>query len=994
MRLFLVTLLLFVGIISKSQTYLELLGNLEAGSYFIGKTNPNDYIRWPNDYNCHFYYENEIKPEQIDSLENDIANKLRIYTFMPNELLIDNDSIWQDRKKRFVKRMLSFGVYNQYNKNNLFENAQYFGVNQDSNAIQNICSLYPMYFEDQLSPPFIFEFWDNNQAFKSFYDNILSANSLPYDCDTRFYNEILGKNKSTYNEWTALARTLQYEDFIFKNSNNYERLLGVLVTISEYLKNSQTTLVGKEGLYTGLGLAYFDLGNTDQEYKSYIYSLKTASYINIGNGQFVYNYFPLLHLVKSLSAYNGDFHFVNKITDLLNEKNLQFEDGHTPFLIKTSNKTYSNYEYLIVKGCFELEKLYLNPDYIEQFKLIELGIVSQLINFYNDSRKNNIFLDKFVVSLYSKAIAKYVERNYVDEQVSLYYLQYAFDLSLKSYSSSFYEQCTDEYLISLISHGYYTRAKELIDLCMVSQVTNNQFIYYCSKINLIRYYMGIEDIDSAIDVFNSFQEEIDNSYYPNDHYLKKVYYMSEIEIAERLDSTRLIAEGELGLKNAERDFTVVYNNYQKLEDEVTTELQQKNIEFINEELYRKQREIELKEVELKNKNDSIRVQDQLLSSKTIEINKINKSLNLSSLRLTKSESENSYIRGINDSLNTFTSILKDSVQNLYDSIIKYDSVLVSKKAEIAGLEVKNKWTTRFAVFAAFVAVAFAFEQKRQRNLKDLALKKEQMEREMKERKNLELEIANNKLKTETEEKIRALETKKDLEINKEKLEKELAITSNNFLKDRLNIHHSKGGLGTIALAMGNLMMKILGSNVDVEIKKETEGLFNAISLLKDYSKQCIKNSIEPLIKLSDEFENIKLYMKLYNFEKSDKPIDLEFSETIMAIKETTLFPSNILQPIVQNCIDHAFINYQNPIGNKIYIDVNENDLVIIDNGKGTSNTKEMKINKDNTGISTNDIEKYLNTLKQQKICNLVFNKEKSITLSKNGATVKLFNLIS
>lgn len=237
--------------------------------------------------------------------------------------------------------------------------------------------------------------------------------------------------------------------------------------------------------------------------------------------------------------------------------------------------------------------------------------------------------------------------------------------------------------------------------------------------------------------------------------------------------------------------------------------------------------------------------------------------------------------------------------------------------------------------------------------------------------------------------------KKLKKTNKEKLEieKELDKASINFLKDRLNIHNSKGGLNDLSLAFGNIMSRLNTTETNTELKTEINNFFERIKMLRDYTRQCIENSKVSLIPLKEEIANSRLYLKMHNFQETTKKIDFKISDSLLAALDRIDFPANMLQPIIQNCLQHAFTNYTNVQGNKIELDLIENELVVRDNGRGNREdiTDTIRLN-NNTKISTDDIQKYLSGLNKQKVTQLSFNKEECVTHSENGTIVKFKNL--
>lgn len=252
-------------------------------------------------------------------------------------------------------------------------------------------------------------------------------------------------------------------------------------------------------------------------------------------------------------------------------------------------------------------------------------------------------------------------------------------------------------------------------------------------------------------------------------------------------------------------------------------------------------------------------------------------------------------------------------------------------------------------------------------------------------KNKSLVIANNTIKTETEERILATN--------------EASLYKANFLRKRLDIHHMKGGLPGLAIKIGLICNEIQENNSvsDLIKSKILKASINA-DKLRDYVMECITNSKKQLAPIKYEIINAQNYVSLFNLD-SQYQISLQLSDKLTQLQDKIQFPTNLLQPVVQNCIEHAFSNKDGIADKKILIDIIEDGtglytLIISDNGCGLSNKKTNEQYKVNSKISLEDIKNYLSILKNQRVSNIYFDVKSCMMGNESGigTSVKFLNV--
>lgn len=938
--LFILGLFLFYALYSQSELVDKILQK-----NVIGMENPNNpTINYRNNYNAHGYYKTAIKPEDTDSVKKEVEKLLRIYTIKPNELLSETDSVWDGIKENYVRRELRYNVYNKYNYENLYNNLDNFGICKDSIAVSKIVKQYPHLFEKKVSPPYIFTFDERDAQIDDFYSSIKVNNALPDNIDTLFYKDILYANTVPRSDWILTARIIQYEDFLYKNIGDEERLRQKLESIKQYL--IKIAPASRSSLFTGLGLSYYDLNNDIESYKSYFFSLNTQSDIYSSSGYELYDFFPMQSVVKVLSNHNEDYYFADKITNVLDDSRIDAFNKYTPYISGARH----NFDYLLLKGSFELEKLYLTPTsvYIADYKQIELGIISQLVKYYNQAKSNKVRLDHFTVSVYSEIVSRYIVRNYGYNIASLYYMQFAFSKSiLDNSAANRYSPMLINYTNQLVQNGYYAKANELIELSKIGQVTNNDWSFYGGLYDNFLLHLAQNNLDSAMFLYKQLEQtaitQIDNSSFAN-----QFYSLSKLDIGSVFNDSLLINKGQLDLKNADPINMEIYRDIQKAEDEVVIELKEANIQKINDELENKQDTLIAKNLEILNKNDS-------LKNVALKLKHSTALLATANAELTVTKSARDSLSKNNDTLKAISERLDKKIQEANVTLQARNDTLANRQKQIGLL---NKSIKKYNILSWVLALLFFI-------------------------------------------------TSIGLAIVLFLLNRSQQYASG-FIQKRLLYHQAKNDNlsfeNSIDLALA-YVGKIAPTREQekhhlFELKEILQNLKRYLSDLFTYQESTIVNSKKQFINLEDEIKNIADYIKIVKY-KNPIAINLIPTDAIKAQWKNLQIPPNILQPIIENCIKHGFVS---DVQNEIVIDLhtigNKYNLVIEDNGKGVNTellsqkykktgffnslfNKHKELN-DNKSISLSDIEQYLLILRRQLKSKMRFNIHRNIKLSGSG----------
>ena len=168
------------------------------------------------------------------------------------------------------------------------------------------------------------------------------------------------------------------------------------------------------------------------------------------------------------------------------------------------------------------------------------------------------------------------------------------------------------------------------------------------------------------------------------------------------------------------------------------------------------------------------------------------------------------------------------------------------------------------------------------------------------------------------------------------------------------------------------------------ISKEEEKSISYLSKFSKLLRTTLENSRDDLVELGKELLVIKNYIDLQNIDNNKNPIHytINIDDTIDEAK--TLIPPMLIQPFIENAIEHGFTSIQTDKNLTINIELIDESLkcTITDNGKGfidkqnnnTQNKKSLstKITKERLGIISK---------KHNHKSNIeVFNTQKGVTI--------------
>lgn len=163
------------------------------------------------------------------------------------------------------------------------------------------------------------------------------------------------------------------------------------------------------------------------------------------------------------------------------------------------------------------------------------------------------------------------------------------------------------------------------------------------------------------------------------------------------------------------------------------------------------------------------------------------------------------------------------------------------------------------------------------------------------------------------------------ETEKSLIEKRIIETKLEALQSQMNPHF-------VFNSMNAIHHYIISNDID-----------SSLNYINDFTKlmrTTLNNSSRTLVSLTSELSFIKLYIKIQNNRFNNS---VKFDSNIVLKKEKYFYsiPPLLLQPIFENCFEHAFNH--NSKDNTIDLHISENDsfliIDIIDNGKGFDITK-------------------------------------------------------
>ncbi len=182
----------------------------------------------------------------------------------------------------------------------------------------------------------------------------------------------------------------------------------------------------------------------------------------------------------------------------------------------------------------------------------------------------------------------------------------------------------------------------------------------------------------------------------------------------------------------------------------------------------------------------------------------------------------------------------------------------------------------------------------------------------------------------------------------------------------------------------NSLSVLQGMILNKEEKKSVVYLSKFSKLLRII----LENSRDKVVPLSQELEAVENYLSLQNLENESYTYAISVEDTI----DTSSFeiPPMLIQPFVENAIEHAFTSEMEDKLIDVYLKYEDQKLVctIVDNGIGI-NTQRVSKRKDKTSLATTI------TSERLKILSKDFNMEGSVTIenrqkySKHGTIVTI-----
>ncbi len=203
---------------------------------------------------------------------------------------------------------------------------------------------------------------------------------------------------------------------------------------------------------------------------------------------------------------------------------------------------------------------------------------------------------------------------------------------------------------------------------------------------------------------------------------------------------------------------------------------------------------------------------------------------------------------------------------------------------------------------------------------------------------------------------------KNEQINKAKLSEELQTLEMKALRAQMNPHFLFNSLNSI-----NTMI----------LNDENEGASRYLSKFSKLVRLLLENSEQPTVSLKDEMDMLETYIQLESLRFNNK---LEYQIMIEQTvdQDSTLIPSMVMQPFVENAIWHGLLHKDSKGLLSITIIEEDNKLLcsIIDNGVGREKSvtlkKEGGLKKKSMGIKiTADRLKILTKQKIQDVINII-----------------------
>ncbi|TMM56819.1 tetratricopeptide repeat protein [Maribacter algarum] len=203
---------------------------------------------------------------------------------------------------------------------------------------------------------------------------------------------------------------------------------------------------------------------------------------------------------------------------------------------------------------------------------------------------------------------------------------------------------------------------------------------------------------------------------------------------------------------------------------------------------------------------------------------------------------------------------------------------------------------------------------------------------------------------------------KNEQINKAKLAEELQTLEMKALRAQMNPHFLFNSLNSI-----NTMI----------LNDENENASRYLSKFAKLVRMLLENSEQPMVSLKDEMDMLETYIQLEAIRFNNK-LEYQINIDTDIEQESTLLPSMVIQPFVENAIWHGLLHKDNK--GLLTISITEDDhklhCSIIDNGVGREKSVTLKqkggLKKKSMGIKiTADRLKLLTKQKIQEVIKII-----------------------
>ena len=229
-------------------------------------------------------------------------------------------------------------------------------------------------------------------------------------------------------------------------------------------------------------------------------------------------------------------------------------------------------------------------------------------------------------------------------------------------------------------------------------------------------------------------------------------------------------------------------------------------------------------------------------------------------------------------------------------------------------------------------------------------------------------------------KIKKIEQKNQIELNRITLENNLNQSKLTAIKSQMNPHFFYNALNTI-------QSYILSND-----KKEAIIYLNKFSSL---TRTILELTEKNYLSINEEIKTITLYLDL---EKARFLNDFNYSIIVNKEIDTDLYkiPTMLLQPFIENAIKHGLLHLK---GNKILTVVfqkNKNalEISIDDNGIGRKRSEELNASnrKDHISFATHAIDKRLEILNKNKTNKITIQYIDKLEFEESIGTTVLINI--